>query len=296
MAEVNPPLNLQARSDHTAVGDRQLLDSIYVYGGIAQRAHLGVTQNGTPNMSVNVAAGKVVVIGTENALQGAYHCWNDATKNVVIAPSDPTNPRIDLIVARVRDAAYSGVTNAWAIEAVTGAPAASPAAPATPANSYVIARVAVAASATSITNAVITDLRQLARPWGAAWGTISETQRVSNYAIPAAGPWDIPGMVCANVPTLNGRRYRVNAHMWLISGAAQIITIEVWNPSSRLGFAKASFSSSAQEHTPQISVPWAPGAATTSINLRSITSTGTATLGAASSYPAYISVDDMGPV
>lgn len=159
MAEVNPPLHMQARTDHTAAGDRALIETLMPVAGVADPAHLLVTQNGTPNMSVNVAAGRVVVDGTENALQGVYHCVNDATKNVTIAAADATNPRIDLIVARVRDASYSGVTNAWAIEAVTGTPAATPVAPATPANSYVLAQISVPANATAITNSQITDRR-----------------------------------------------------------------------------------------------------------------------------------------
>lgn len=160
MAEINPPLHLQARTDHTAVGDRQFVESVFEgRSGVLASGSLAVTQNGTPNMSVNVAAGKAIIAGTENALQGSYHVWNDATKNLVIAASDPTNPRIDLIVAKVEDASYSGVTNAWSLAVVTGTPAASPVAPTAPANSITLAQVSVLAAASSITTARITDTR-----------------------------------------------------------------------------------------------------------------------------------------
>ncbi len=160
MAERNPCLFLQNRNDHTAEQDRALFESLFAgREGIIQPTDLAVSQNGTPNMSVNVAAGRCVVDGDDNAAQGFYLCWNDAVKNVTIAAADPTNPRRDLVVARVRDAFYTGATNAWDIFVVTGTPAGSPVDPAIPNNALLLARVSVAASATSITNANITDLR-----------------------------------------------------------------------------------------------------------------------------------------
>lgn len=206
--EVNPPLNLQARNDHTAVGDRQLIASISPTSNVMLAAHLAVTQNGTPNMSVNVAAGKAIVHGTEAApLQGAYHVWNDATKNLTIASADAVNKRIDLVVCRVRDAAYSGSTNAWALEVVTGTPAASPVAPALPANSYALASIEVAALASSITNAVITDLRTLNRPWNVAWGYVNGA--TSPAGAPAATSAVLWTGTTASVSLIAGRRYRL---------------------------------------------------------------------------------------
>lgn len=159
-------------SSHPADTDRLTLEGLLNpspapvsgagYGVGPVTGDLLVTQNGTPNMSVNVAAGHVWIDGTESATQGAYHCYNDATKNLVIAASDPTNPRKDLVVAKVQDAAYSGAVNAWTLAVVTGTPAASPAEPAVPANAVVLAMINVAALATTITNANITDRRRRA--------------------------------------------------------------------------------------------------------------------------------------
>ncbi|MGE0138664.1 MAG: hypothetical protein AB7R77_12655 [Ilumatobacteraceae bacterium] len=137
--------------------------------GIVGPSDFAVTQNGTPNMSVNVLAGACFVRGTQSNHQGVYHGYNDASVNVTISPADGTNPRRDLIVVQIRDAEYSGASNDARIVAVTGTPAASPADPTIPANSLVLARVAVAAEATSITNANITDLRVRAAALG---GTI----------------------------------------------------------------------------------------------------------------------------
>lgn len=159
-------------SAHPADTDRLVLEGLLnpspapvsgaAYGVGPATGDLLVTQNGTPNMTVNVAAGHVWIDGTESATQGAYHGYNDATKNLVIAASDPTNARKDLVVAKVQDAAYSGAVNAWTLAVVTGTPAASPVEPAVPANAVVLAMINVAALATTITNANITDRRRRA--------------------------------------------------------------------------------------------------------------------------------------
>lgn len=129
--------------------------------GIVNAADLAVSQNGTPNMSVNVAAGLAAIRGTEAPAQGVYTFYNDATVNLSIAAADATNPRRDLIIAQVRDSNYSGATLDARLAVVTGTPAGSPADPSLAAfpNALVIARVAVAAAATTVTNANITDLR-----------------------------------------------------------------------------------------------------------------------------------------
>lgn len=156
MAVMSSPLVMQNNS-HPADRHRQWMRYVHGNRGGVVSGSLVVTQNGTPNMSVNVADGICWVPGTENTYQGHYVVENQGALNVLIAAADPTNPRRDLIIVRVRDAIYSGASNVATIEAVTGTPAASPADPALPAGScWVIARVAVAAAAASITNANLT--------------------------------------------------------------------------------------------------------------------------------------------
>lgn len=189
MAARNPPLWLQAGS-HPATNDRLLLEALMapppavVSGagyGIVAPGDLAITQNGTPNMSVNVAAGKAFVDGTENANQGAYLCVNDATVNLAISASSPTNPRKDLVVAKVQDAEWSGATNSWSLAVVTGTPAASPAEPAIPANAIVLALVDVAANATTVTNANITDRRRRSSALGGIVVCTSATRPTAPY-------------------------------------------------------------------------------------------------------------------
>lgn len=165
MAAQNPPLALQGAGDggilHPAKLFRQLVkDLAGGASGVFHTGDLAVAQNGTPNMSVNVAAGSAVIAGTATADQGSYYAYNDATVNLAIAAADATNPRIDIVVAKVVDTATDSDT--WSLAMVTGTPAASPTPPSAPANSITLAQVAVAANATSIVNANITDKRGFA--------------------------------------------------------------------------------------------------------------------------------------
>lgn len=128
-----------------------------------------VTQRGAgANMSVDVAAGKGLIADTNFS----YPCWSDATKNVTVTTSNPSNPRIDVVVAYVDHAVpTTSVTNntgALKFKVVAGTAAASPTAPSAgtiqtsvgSGNPWIyLAQIAVAAAATTIVNANITDLR-----------------------------------------------------------------------------------------------------------------------------------------
>lgn len=168
---------------HPAEETRQALGSLQgtatgsFAGGVGavDRAHgvvnvndFAVTRRSTgANMSVDVAAGYAWIRGTENANQGAYHVYNDATVNLSVATADATNPRVDLVIIRVQDAFYSGATRTASVAIVTGTPAANPADPTLPANSLVLARIYVPANAAQVINvtettansAIINDLR-----------------------------------------------------------------------------------------------------------------------------------------
>jgi hypothetical protein len=187
MAERNPASWLQAGS-HPAEHDRLVLSGLVGGGngvgeGVLGVGDLAVTQNGTPNMSVNVAAGAAFVKNDRATFGGTYHVLNDATVNKTISAADATNPRRDLVVVRIRDAAYTGAVNSWDLFVITGTPAASPSDPAIPTDgSYItLARVAVAAGATSITNANITDLRPIAYLHSGVAVCTSSTRPASPY-------------------------------------------------------------------------------------------------------------------
>ena len=153
-----PPSWLQNGS-HPAENDRLTTQALYATTGIIGSTSLAVSQNGTPNMSVNIAAGWAAIVGTSTTTQGTYVSYNDAVVNAAIATAPATNSRIDLVCLTVNDAYYSGSTNNIVVNVVTGTAAASPVAPATPANSIALAQVLVGTSVTSILTANITDVR-----------------------------------------------------------------------------------------------------------------------------------------
>lgn len=154
--------SLHLTSDGAAAADvRRWMETMVSDGhGVFRSTDLAVTERGAgANMSVDVAAGQCVIIGDEASTQGGYFLDNDATLNVAITAADPTNPRKDLIVAKIQDSDYSGATDAGSIVVVDGTPAGSPAEPAVPSNAIVLAMVDVAAAASSIVDANITDRR-----------------------------------------------------------------------------------------------------------------------------------------
>lgn len=183
MALRTPPSWLQNGS-HPAENDRLTMQGIVSSTGIIGSTSLAVTAQSTPNMTVNIAAGwGAIVSSTANA--GVYQFYNDATVIATIGTADPSNPRIDRIVATVNDAYYSGSTNNVVFTVVAGTPAASPSAPATPSNSISLATIAVAAGATSITGGNIIDTRTAATSnlIGSAYVTLTGTQTLTNKTL-----------------------------------------------------------------------------------------------------------------
>ena len=209
MAELNPPLFLQNHNAHTARGDRLLIATLVPEDNCLDTNYLRVTESGTPAMSVDVAAGRCIIHGTESPLQGAYHCVNDDKKTIAIAAADSTNDRIDIVVARVYDAEYSGVDNKFAIEVITGTPALSPTAPTAPDNSIVLAEVEVKANASSIVDADITDTRPVSPLGGtAAKGYITQTIQTTDLGS-VSGSGNVPGLAAVFTAEPN-RRYKVS--------------------------------------------------------------------------------------
>lgn len=152
---------------------------------------LAVSQRGAgANMSVDVATGKALISVTTALLNPNYTLkpWltNDATLNVAVPAADLTNPRIDRIVAKFDPSVdpNAAASNIVSIELVEGAPAASPSAPSTPSNAISLATVAVAAGATSIITANITDTRTYVQPQS---GVLSYLARLSELASTANG-------------------------------------------------------------------------------------------------------------
>jgi hypothetical protein len=145
--------------------------------------HFAVTEKGSPDMSVDVAAGIAYV---ENDSWTEFtsdepRFWrvvNDATVNTAISSNSSGSTRVDLVCIKVNTAISPGDNGELGatIEIVEGTPGAG--APATPANHFKLGQVTVADGATSITNANIADSRVASEilpttPLG--WSKVQET-------------------------------------------------------------------------------------------------------------------------
>lgn len=123
-----------------------------------------VAATGTPGSDVTVQLGQAVLTASRaTANFGSYITSMDAVKTVHIldVPADPSNQRNDLIIAAQKDIYYSDSTSGFTVQRVLGTASASPVDPslATFPDNILLARVRVTAGATSITNAMIDDLR-----------------------------------------------------------------------------------------------------------------------------------------
>lgn len=160
MTVQNPPVFLQNGTHPAEDVRRMFYHLIGQKPGIIGTDSMEVTEkSGTANMSVDVSEGAAFVRGSISTYAGAYFVENRGTTNLTISASDPTNDRKDLIVAVVKDSAYSGGDDEWALEVVTGTPSASPAQPGYDHNTILLAEILVQANVTSITDSDITDLR-----------------------------------------------------------------------------------------------------------------------------------------
>lgn len=129
--------------------------TISVLGGVVGGAGLGVTA-GT-GMAVLVGPGSFVVPNSGTPTAGGYASTLSSQATLAVQTADPSNPRIDIIVAYVSDVGTS--SSFGAVEIITGVAAPSPSAPSAPANSIILAQLSVPAGTASITNSLITDKR-----------------------------------------------------------------------------------------------------------------------------------------
>src|ERR1039457_1285961 len=149
-----------------------------VFPGLAD---MKVTPGSGMNLSVN--AGYCCVPNTSSGLQGGYLFGLMNAGTLTVAAASPSTPRIDLVVARVYD--FGTSASYCDVELVTGTPATPAVAPAVPANSIILAQISVPAAVTTITTAMITDLRA----WVVAPGGILPIATAA--AAPAAPAWQL---------------------------------------------------------------------------------------------------------
>lgn len=188
---MNSPAYVISASEHSAALFRQASQSFLSGTGVVGSGDFLVTPNSPAAMNVLVAPGTAWIPGTilagsgfgSNAgaqasvgntnggsststgfpttltEQGGYFGYNDGQVTLGIASANPTNARIDLVVATIADAAYAGSSNAAVLQVVTGTAGATPAPPTVPQNSLVLSSVWVPAAASTITSGDLNDLR-----------------------------------------------------------------------------------------------------------------------------------------
>lgn len=111
----------------------------------------------TSGMNFNLNAGTCFVQGTSSATAGLWPLVLDLTTLLTVGASDPTNPRIDSVIAVVSDVGTVSSTALFKI--LPGTPAGSPVAPTLPANALLLANIAVAAGAVTLSAGSFTDTR-----------------------------------------------------------------------------------------------------------------------------------------
>lgn len=141
--------------------DMMQRESDWVSPGVLSSSDLVVAQTTTASMNVTVSGAAQGSVGGNAWLPNGYRVYNNTQATLTIQAADTTNPRIDLVVIGI-----DTTTNPYTpqLKVIKGTAAASPSVPALSTGfvGIALAQVRVNANATSITNANITDVRDIA--------------------------------------------------------------------------------------------------------------------------------------
>ena len=95
--------------------------------GISRWGQFEVSGTGSTDQ-IQITAGSAMIVGSENASQGAYFAWGEANELVSVPAANGSNPRIDTLLLRIADPQYGTITGLprayWQV--VSGTAAASP--------------------------------------------------------------------------------------------------------------------------------------------------------------------------
>jgi len=135
--------------------------------GITQGDDLKVTERATPGGGITVGDGSAVVRGRANTFQGSYSACNIGSVDVDIAATGGS-VRSDMVILRVEDPEYEGSldpeTDEIAYFQVISNVSSSATAIPDGRTGIPLARIDIPASTSTITDAMVTDLRTCANP------------------------------------------------------------------------------------------------------------------------------------
>lgn len=186
---------IQAEDAPAQIG--RLLTNGLMQEGVIDKANdsFKVAQNTGSDMNIKVGSGTVgdlcVIAGDAAADQGLYIGQHgNSTQTLAVAASDPTNDRIDRVIARVYDDDADSSGNSYMdLEVITGTPAGSPSAPALPDGAITLATILVQAAVTAITNSDITDARSEALVTRSLLGHDLRVTNPADEDTSATGSW-----------------------------------------------------------------------------------------------------------
>lgn len=230
-----------------AVDLRQALGGWISFEGVRNTGDLAVTQRAAgANMSVDVAPGSAYIADDHAGGGGFYSATLGSVTNVTVGTADPTNPRIDRVILRVRDQALGDAANDTTPVVVAGTPTAAATLnnqngiAALPGSSLLLANILVPAGSSSVTNANIDTtgasnntfrVRGLVNEANYTESTLNQTS-VSTTAAAAA-------IVATALPlTLDGNTtVNVEYYSPLITHtvASTTVLIDIWDGSTDLG-------------------------------------------------------------
>ncbi|MFD5899173.1 hypothetical protein [Streptomyces sp. NPDC060366] len=202
--------------------------------GITEGDDLRVTQLSTPGSGVQIGDGSGVVRGRVSTFQGTYAVCNTGADTVDVSANGGGGTRYDLVVLRVEDPEYEGdldpvtdeINYFQVIPNVTSTTTTAP----DGRTCIPLARLAIPASTSTITNAMITDVRKVANPRreskllpqtpATASANITGSSLVYSYFSTAAG-WNIAVPPWAGIARIKieayGLRLTVNPFYGLFS-------------------------------------------------------------------------------
>jgi hypothetical protein len=238
MTLIQPPMMVNGGTHPARTMRMMIRDLSRGSQGVTEYNDLKVSQLTTPGAGVQVADGSGVVRGAAWG-QGSYTQYNVGTATVDVAPTGASG-RADMLVLRVEDPEYEGTRDPAADDigyfhvvsnvsaTATQPPAAMTAIP--------LARISLPANCATVTNAMITDLRQIAnarRDRQLYTSFPSSTSSITYqdgkwHTWPAAAHWNITvpawAVTLKIVTTLAGLRLdtaNVYAHMQQVFGSVQ---------------------------------------------------------------------------